>query len=344
MSWLGNHAGPDLPEKDRPLAAIFSVAGEKLHDREKKLFREANPLGFILFKRNIESPPQIKSLTNELRDCVGRNCPVLVDQEGGRVARLQPPVWQKYPAADYFGDLFGIHKDFAKKEILETYGEIAADLVQAGLDVNCAPVLDLKFPETHDAIGDRSYSGDPKIVTFCADFVCRAFLKKGITPVIKHIPGHGRATVDSHTDLPEIHVSKEDLCQSDFLPFRTIASRPYGKFVWGMTAHILYHALDKENPASVSPMIHRDIIRGELGFQGFLLSDDIEMKGLAAYGDVDKRCLDTLMAGTDAVLYCSGQFKMMEKLSAALPTLSDDSIKRLCPQIGEHTKTNRNDA
>lgn len=314
-------------------ACIFSLSGHVLTDDEAQLFEQAQPLGFILFKRNIDNPPQVKALTDQIKQCVGWDCPILIDQEGGRVARLQPPIWQSTQPAAKFGEAYIENKALAQYDMEDAYGCIARDLKQVGISVNCAPVLDVRDDKTSDAIGDRSYSKNPKIVSQCGQIVCNSFLKNAITPVIKHMPGHGKARVDSHFELPFIKDSFDKLMDHDFLPFRELSNHPDCHKIWGMTAHILMTDLDSEHPASISPSIIQDVIRDVLGFPGFLVSDDIDMKGLYAnnqnLSNVENRAKAILEAGTDAVLYCSGHLNDMKSLNASLPILTDAAYERL---------------
>lgn len=312
----------------RPLAGIFSLAGPTLNENEKALFAQAKPLGFILFQRNIENAAQLGNLVNEIRSCVGWHCPVLIDQEGGRVARLREPDWPEFPPARHFGKLMETDETTATLKLKEATSQTSYMLSQAGINVNCTPVLDRLCSQTVKAIGDRAYSADNKTIIKCADIVCRTYLEHHIIPVIKHMPGHGRAVVDSHETLPIINEGKDELLRTDFNIFARIAQSDFKDYMWGMTGHILFPCLDKDRPASVSKKVIKELIRETLGFSGFLISDDIDMKGLAQFGDVEKRSLLALKAGTDAVLYCSGAFEDMKKLENSLPELSDESWSR----------------
>lgn len=310
-------------------AVILSVAGCALSDEERSLFRDANPLGFILFARNCESVEQLKVLTGDLREAVGRDCPILIDQEGGRVQRLKPPVWRKYPPMKHFGDMAATDMDGALEELRFTILQMAEELVEVGVNVNCAPVLDVLTEVTHDAIGDRTFSDDPEIVGRLGVSVCRYLLAAGVTPVIKHLPGHGRGKVDSHKDLPCVSESLNRLDETDFKPIRTVSESDVVDQVWGMMAHVVYDQIDADYPASVSANIIEDVIRGQLGFDGFLVSDDLDMEALAAYGDVPARALASIEAGCDAALYCAGDFAVMEQIVKTVPNLSAKAQKRL---------------
>lgn len=317
-----------MSERPLPLAAVFSVEGETLSDAEKSLFSASQPFGFILFGRNCKTPRQLEKLTDQLRTTVGWDCPVLIDQEGGRVARLRPPQWDNFQPARFYGEMLERDLDEGKARLEKDMLDMAKTLMEEGIDVNCAPVLDVLFAETHAAIGDRAYSANPDIVFDAADTVCKAFLDAGVTPVIKHLPGHGRSAVDSHYDLPVVSAGLEELRKTDFLPFSRISKQPYAPSLWGMVAHIIYTAFDKERPASISPIIINDIIRKEIGFDGLLFSDDLDMKALEKYGSIPERARESLQAGCDLALYCWARIDVMEELAATLPPLSAEGWRR----------------
>lgn len=312
----------DTSNRPLPLAAVFSVEGETLTHAEKSLFSASQPFGFILFGRNCKSPHQLEKLTDELRTAVGWDCPILIDQEGGRVARLRPPHWDNFSTARSYGERIEANFDDGIGRLSRDMTDMAATLMKLGIDVNCAPVLDMLFPETHQAIGDRAYSYDPEIVFAAADAVCKSFLDAGVTPVIKHIPGHGRAVVDSHEYLPEVTATFEQMQATDFAPFRKICQQPYAPSLWAMAAHIVYKELDPERPASISPIIINDIIRKEIGFDGLLFSDDLDMKALEKYGSIAERARESLQAGCDLALYCWARLDVMEQLASTLPPLT----------------------
>lgn len=313
---------------ENALAAIFSVEGPSLSPGEIRLFRESNPFGFILFARNIESPQQVSALIKNLKDTVGRDCPVLIDQEGGRVQRLKPPQWRQYPPMKTFGDTARTDMEQALDSLRFSTLQLAEELRDVGFNVDCAPVLDVLMPETHDVIGDRAFSSDPAIVARLGLSVCRNLLAAGITPVIKHIPGHGRSTSDSHHDLPVVKASLEEL-EIDFAPFRSLAGSDVAPATWGMTAHIVYPAIDKDLPLTISPDGIDGVIRESLGFDGFLLSDDLDMKALDKYGDIAKKTRLVVEAGCDAVLYCTGKLEAMEKIAKSAPKLGIKALQRL---------------
>ena len=311
------------------LAAILSLSGPKLTSKEKDFFKEANPFGFILFARNCETPEQVEVLIAGLKETLGRDCPILIDQEGGRVQRLKPPIWRHYPAADTFGARAEVDLELALDDLRFNTLQLSGELRDLGINVNCTPVLDVLSPETHDVIGDRAFSEKPEIVARLGLSVCRNSLAAGVTPVIKHLPGHGRARVDSHKDLPRVNASREDLEKIDFFPFRSVASSDIASGVWGMAAHIVYEQIDSDHPSSVSPVIIREIIRGSIGFNGFLVSDDLDMEALKYYGNIPRRCLATLGAGCDAALYCAGNLPVMEKIAESVPKLSARALQSL---------------
>jgi beta-N-acetylhexosaminidase len=306
-----------------PRAVIFGCAGSELTDRERRFFAEADPLGFILFQRNCVEPAQLRRLVAELRSSVGRaDAPVLIDQEGGRVLRLKPPHWRAAPAQGRFADLAGRDRASAREAAYLNARILAAELADLGITVDCAPVLDLRLPGAHEIIGDRALGSEPEQVAELGLAVAQGLLDSGVLPVIKHIPGHGRANVDSHHELPVVDVSREVLEQTDFEPFRRLCSQP-----WAMTAHVVYRAVDPERPASLSPPVIEQVIRGSIGFDGFLVSDDVNMKALK--GDVGELSRSAIEAGCDAVLHCNGDFAEMERVARATPRLSDRALERL---------------
>ncbi len=300
-----------------------------LSEAEASLFRTSNPFGFILFARNCESPDQVLKLSQSLKEAVGRECPVLIDQEGGRVQRLKPPHWRKYSPMKRFGDLYADDQAQALEELRFETLRLAEELVEVGVNVNCAPVLDLFFEGAHDIVGDRAFCDDPSAVARLGLSVCRHFLAAGITPIIKHIPGHGRACADSHLELPCVDASHQDLSALDFAPFKEISASDVSAAVWAMTAHITYPALDKVDPVSLSASVIQDVIRSEIGFDGVLICDDLDMKALDCYGSVSDKANAALKAGCDLGLYCAGEFSKMEDLAENLPQMSAEALSRL---------------
>ncbi len=307
---------------ERPLAAIFGCEGARLTERERALYREADPLGFILFQRNCESPDQIRALTSEMREAVGRNAPVLIDQEGGRVRRLKPPHWPDHPSAARIGRLAETSLETAVKAANLHARAIAAMLAPLGIDHVAAPSLDLGLPSESDVIGDRAFSGDPAVVAALGRAACDGFLAGGVMPIIKHMPGHGRAQVDSHKALPVVSTDWDTLAATDFAPFRDLADLP-----WGMTCHLEFAAIDPERPATLSPDVIQSAVRDAIGFDGVLASDDLSMKALS--GTLGERAAGAIAAGCDLALHCNGVFEEMTDVAASVPRLSDAAVARL---------------
>ncbi len=304
-------------------AAIFGCAGLHVSESERAFFSKHNPVGFILFGRNIETPSQVRNLVATLKSCVDHREPLmLIDQEGGRVARLRPPHWPEYPSAAAFGSLYAAHKEAGEEAVMLTARLIADDLAQLGINVNCAPVLDSFCDGAADIIGDRAYDTDADTVARLGRKVCEGLLNGGVLPVIKHIPGHGRASVDSHIELPAVDTCLETLRQTDFAAFRLLADAPLA-----MTAHVIYSKIDPHNPATVSKSVIANIVRGDIGFDGLLLSDDLSMKALT--GTMRERTAAAITAGCDVVLHCNGNMDEMSAVAEACPSLSRRPAKRL---------------
>ena len=305
-----------------PLAAIFGCRGLQLDAQESQFFADVNPVGFILFQRNCDNPEQVRRLVDDLRECVGRaDAPVLIDQEGGRVQRLVPPHWRKAPAATRFAKLASIDLDLAVQAAHLNARLIARELSLLGVTVDCTPVLDLPQAGSDPIIGDRAYGTDPAMVAALGRAVCEGFLAGGVLPVIKHIPGHGRADVDSHMALPVVSASVAELTNTDFSPFVALSDMP-----WAMTAHVVYTQIDSENPATTSANVI-DVIRRQIGFTGILLSDDLSMQALS--GSMGKRVTDSLSAGCDIVLHCNGKMDEMTDIADVCSTLTDAAIGRI---------------
>ncbi|MEL6875371.1 MAG: beta-N-acetylhexosaminidase [Pseudomonadota bacterium] len=301
---------------------VFGMSGLRLTANEKAFFRDSDPAGYIIFGRNIEDKGQLRALTDELRELHGRDdLAILIDQEGGRVARMTEPVWPKFPAGGRFGDLYDAAPATAIEAARLNAQAIAESLREVGITVNCLPLLDVRQPETVEAIGDRAMGSDPNQVAALGRAVIDGQQRGGVVSVIKHMPGHGRAVVDSHLELPRVSASREEL-ELDIAPFRALSGA-----AMGMTAHIVYDAWDKERCASLSPVVIKDIIRGEIGFNGLLFSDDLDMKALK--GDVPSRARDVVAAGCDIALNCWGRMDEMIAIADLLGDIGDKVRRRL---------------
>jgi beta-N-acetylhexosaminidase len=303
-------------------AAILGCAGLTLGREERAFFRDVKPWGFILFKRNVDTADQVRKLVDDLRACVGvDNAPVLIDQEGGRVQRLGPPNWPKYPPGRAYGDLAG-NDPLVRREITRLGARLLAhDLAALGINVDCVPVLDVPDPSGHEIIGDRAYGTTPEEVAMLGRAAAEGLIAGGVLPVIKHIPGHGRAMADSHMDLPVVEARYEDLAARDFAPFKVCSDMPMG-----MTAHVVYTAIDRKRPATHSKKAIGEVIRGEIGFDGLLMTDDLSMKALK--GDFTKRAKAALSAGCDVILHCNGDMDEMKAVVAGTRTLKGRSAER----------------
>jgi beta-N-acetylhexosaminidase len=307
----------------RPCAAIFGCSGLDLTPNERAFFREADPLGFILFARNVDTPERTRRLVDDLRSCAARaEAPVLIDQEGGRVARLRPPHWRKAPPARLLGELYARDPEQGLEATRLNSRLLAADVASVGADVDCLPVLDLTFAETHAVIGDRAYAAQPEPVAALGRAAAEGLMAEGVMPVIKHIPGHGRATVDSHHQLPTVSASRELLERTDFLPFKLLSDLP-----WAMTGHLLFEAIDPNAAITVSARGVKDVIRGHIGFDGLLLSDDLNMQALG--GSVGERAMRALAAGCDIALHCNGQLDEMVEVAGRAGQMSDAAHRRV---------------
>ncbi len=304
-------------------AAIFGCEGLALKEEERAFFRKVDPFGFILFARNCDNPKQIAKLTHDLREAVGRaDAPVLIDQEGGRVQRLKPPTWRQAPAARRFGELYKRDPALGRDAVHLNMLLIAAELRPLGLDVDCVPLLDVPIEGAHDVIGERAFALEPEVVADLGRVVAGTMLEMGILPVIKHLPGHGRAGVDSHHALPRVDTPAATLQHTDFLPFKALCNMP-----WGMTAHVLYTAIDDRCPATTSPVIIERIIRGWIGFDGLLLSDDLSMQALG--GSLGERAAASLSAGCDIALHCNGKLDEMQQVAQASGALTAKALDRI---------------
>lgn len=310
-----------------PNAVIFGCSGLLLTDAERDFFADCDPLGFILFQRNCDTPDQVRKLVDDLRASVGRaKAPVLIDQEGGRVARLKPPHWPSFPAAIEFATVYAKDQDKGYEAAILGGQLIAHELYKLGITVDCAPVLDVPQSDADPIIGDRAFGKDIKTIQILAGAFMTGLAKGGVDPVIKHIPGHGRALVDSHLELPVVDAPLNDLQNVDFPPFKALNTSP-----WAMTAHVIYEALDKQNPATTSPKIIAEIIRQQIGFTGLLLSDDLSMKALS--GQLEERAKNSLAAGCDVALHCNGEKNEMVQVMRGVKAMTADAYSRY--KLGE---------
>jgi beta-N-acetylhexosaminidase len=314
-------------------AVIYGCQGLTLTEQEREFFAAARPVGFILFKRNIQSADQVIELVREMYEIAGQDIVILADQEGGRVARFRPPLFRELPAAKFFADHYD-QDPSGTIDLLTRHARLMGhDLRALGVTVNCAPVVDISFPETHAVIGDRAFGTTPEQVAALAMAMVIGLLEGGVTPIIKHIPGHGRATADSHLVLPIVHTSLGDLELSDFKAFRLlleqIHQRDLDSHVWAMTAHVVYAALDPENPATLSKSVI-DYIRHEIGFKGILVTDALEMEALS--GTMTERTQRSFAAGADIVLHCNGKLDEMQAVQEAAIRISTETAVQLAHQ------------
>ena len=302
--------------------AIYGCAGTTLSAEERTFFRDVLPWGFILFARNIDNPDQIRALVAALRDTVGdAQAPVLIDQEGGRVARLKPPGWKARTAAARFGEIYASSHEAALEAVYLNARLIAHDLTELGINVGCLPVLDMAVAGADDVIGDRAFAADPAAIIDLGRAQIEGLLEGGVLPIMKHIPGHGRAMADSHLSLPRVATAAEELSATDFVTFRSLNTCPMA-----MTAHVVYEAIDPQRPATTSPKIVRDVIRGEIGFDGLLISDDLSMNALD--GPLSVRTKAALFAGCDVVLHCNGKMDEMAEVALDVKELEGQSLRR----------------
>jgi beta-N-acetylhexosaminidase len=302
-------------------AFITGLAGLSISADERAFLREAQPWGLILFKRNVNTPAQVTELTDLFRAEVGWDAPVFVDQEGGRVQRLGPPHWPAYPAGQRYGDLYDREPAAGIAAARLAAHLIAADLRPLGIDADCLPLADVPLVSSDPVIGDRAYGREPAKVAAIAKAIASGLLTGGVLPVLKHLPGHGRATVDSHHKLPVVDTDRATLEAVDFAAFRPLADLPIG-----MTAHVVFSAIDPVAPATTSVTIVRQVIRGFIGFQGLLMSDDISMNALS--GTVAERSRAALTAGCDLVLHCNGDLSEMVAVAAETSELTGESARR----------------
>lgn len=301
---------------------IFGLSGPELTADERDFFRDADPLGYILFKRNCETRAQMLALTDSLRELSGRaDVPILIDQEGGRVARMQPPEWPAFPAGPAFDKLYDLAPSSAIEAARANGHALALMLAEVGVNVNCAPLLDVRQPETTPAVGERTFGSDPMQVAALGRAMLDGLAKGGVVGVVKHMPGHGRGVVDSHYELPVVRASDAEL-ERDIEPFRTLRGAPMG-----MTCHVVFEAWDAERPATLSPTVISDVIRGRIGFDGLLMTDDIDMKALS--GTAGEKAAAAIAAGCDVALDCWARMDEMVEIAGRLGDASAATLARL---------------
>lgn len=303
-------------------AAIFGCDGHELSAAEDAFFREVKPWGFILFHRNCGSPEQVRRLTKALRDCVGRSdAPILIDQEGGRVQRLRGEHWRARPPAAAFGAISRQDPRLARDMAYDNARVMAAELQDLGINVDCVPCIDVPIEGAHDIIGDRAFGKDPWVVASLGQSVIDGMVDSGVLPVIKHIPGHGRARADSHMELPVVDTPREELERTDFVPFRALSRAPLA-----MTAHVVYSAIDATAPATTSKRMIDEVVRGFIGFDGALMTDDLSMRALK--GSYPERVHASIAAGCDLILHCNRGMDEMREVANATPMLSGKALER----------------
>jgi beta-N-acetylhexosaminidase len=311
-----------------PKALITDLAGTAISADERAFLHDADPWGLILFgkqgnnHRNISTPDQVRALIDDFREAVGRDdAPVLIDQEGGRVQRLNPPHWPKYPAGAVYGRLYDVEATLGLRAALLGARLIAQDLAELGITVDCLPLADIPVSNADKIIGDRAYGTTLPKVAALAAAAAEGLMEGGVLPVLKHLPGHGRATVDSHLELPVVTADRATLAASDFAAFRPLRRLPMG-----MTAHVVFAAIDPLAPATTSVTMVREVIRQDIGFGGLLMSDDISMQALA--GSLGERSRASLAAGCDVVLHCNGSLAQRIEVAASVPPLAGDAARR----------------
>ncbi|MEG6509403.1 beta-N-acetylhexosaminidase [Methyloligella sp. 2.7D] len=307
-------------------AFIASCSGLSLTEAERRFFAESRPCGLILFARNCESPDQIRRLTDDFKTLAGSDALILIDQEGGRVQRLKPPHWRQMPPARKYGALYAKDAELGRKAAFYGARLIAEELQPLGITVNCTPVLDVPQPGAHEIIGDRAYGSDPETIANLGRAVMDGYLAGGILPVIKHVPGHGRALADSHLSLPRIDANAEELAATDFKPFQALKDAPLA-----MTAHVLLPAFDSHRPASISPVIMAEVIRKTIGLTGLVMCDDLGMKALS--GTMAEKAAAAIAAGCDVALHCSGVLSEMEEAAGAVPLLEGEAAARFSAAV-----------
>ncbi|WP_430430271.1 beta-N-acetylhexosaminidase [Oceanicaulis sp.] len=318
-------------------AALYGLEGETLTPDEKAFFRDSDPWGFILFARNVDTPKQVRRLTGALRDCVGREAPVFIDQEGGRVQRLRPPHWRAAPPARVFGELYDREPELALEAVRLNHQLLGAELIALGIDVDFAPCADLSVPGAHDVIGDRAFHTEPEPIAQMSTAALDGLLDQGVLGVIKHLPGHGRAAADSHLELPVVTTDAETLSTRDFSAFKGIEGA-----LMAMTAHVVYAAIDSEHTATQSRDVVDGVIRGAIGFDGLLMTDDLSMQALE--GSLKQRGERALAAGCELLMHCNGQMAEMVEVAHAAPALGGQAAKRAATALEARHRPNVFDA
>ena len=307
---------------------IVGVAGTRLTPKERDFLKDVRPAGFILFARNLESQTQICALNDAVREAVGSDeVLILIDQEGGRVQRVRPPLGRALPPAAVYGCFYAQDPEEARTAAFAVARLLADDLSALGINTDCAPVLDVPVAGSHQIIGDRAYATTTEPIAQLGRAVADGFLAGGVLPVVKHIPGHGRATKDSHLALPVVIEERAQLSATDFAPFKALNDMPAA-----MTAHVVFRAIDPDAPASTSAIVTKEIIRGEIGFDGLLMSDDLSMKALS--GPMRRRAEQVIAAGSDLVLHCNGKLAEMQEAAAGSPQLQGRALERFAAALG----------
>lgn len=302
---------------------IFGATGHRLSNQEAAFYAEHRPCGFILFRRNVDTPDQVRALVEEMKRAADNpDALILIDQEGGRVARLRPPHWREYPRGADYGRLWAVDPDLAGEAAFLGARLIADDLAALGINVDCLPVLDVPIPGADNIIGDRAYGTDPTVVMALGRAAAQGLIEGGVAPIIKHIPGHGRAMADSHLTLPVVKASRAALENHDFPPFRAL-----GDLDLAMTAHVIFTAYDEAAPATTSKTVIDTVIRGQMGYDGLLMCDDLSMKALS--GDFSARRDQALAAGCDVVLHCNGLVEEMTPVATGCPAIAPEAKRRL---------------
>ena len=310
------------PASGTPAAVIFGCIDTVLTAAEIELFSECNPFGLILFEHNCIDPGQLRDLVTQFQEVVGRkDAPILIDQEGGRVTRMKPPHWRHPPPARVFPEIASKDREAGKRAAYLNARLIGRELASVGINVDCLPVLDIPVVGAHEIIGDRALGRDAEMIAELGRALSEGIMAEGVLPIIKHIPGHGRAKSDSHKELPIVDTPRDELEQTDFVPFDLMADMP-----WAMTAHVVYTAIDAERAATISPVIIDEIIRQKIGFDGLLLSDDIGMEALS--GTKGERARTILTAGCDLALECSGKIEDMTEVASIIPQMTEEAMKR----------------